>query len=616
MNYTINNGIVEENGKQLTPEAVFKLGRFMALLDSNNTKFVVSKRPAQIQFVFELTPSPTFILHVRGKPLNVSQTNTLVRNGYFILDGRRVCFVSPRVNEHLEAAFGDLPLPKLIKLLRSLFQEGLVNEIPSDLIEQLRVNQHKESHHEKLFVQPLYPYQESGVNWLSFCAENAVGTILADDMGLGKTAQVIALCCDVLEKNLNSKILIVIPNPLLDNWVREFSFFAPSITPYLHYGNQRRGVVSAFDTSNVIITPYTTMSSDIAMFEEMHFDLALFDEASMLKNPKSGRSLSARRLDIGVTVAMSGTPVENSLMDAWALTDLVFKGFLGSENNFKKTYVHSDISETLDKNLEELEDSLRQITLRRMKKDVLKQLPEKLDIHTAVSLGEKEIIRYNSIIDEMKNDAGNGGGGILPLINKLQQFTAHPALLDSSIGHDVSTLKSHSAKFELLILQLDNIASANEKVIIFATFHKAVDLIQGAIKERYAVLPGIIDGRTPNEERQPLIDDFSASKGFDVLLLHPKTAGMGFNITAATNVIHYSRQWNPALEEQATARAWRNGQDQVVNVYYMFYANTIEEKIDERIRLKRQLSDRVVSVTDDKETDKQIMLAYLETLGS
>jgi len=614
MDYTINSGIVEDNGKQVAAKAVFMLGRFTASLDGTDTEFVVSKRPAQIQFVFELSPTPTFKLYFRDHPLDVEQTNALIKHGYFILDGRRVYFLSSRVAEHLEVAFGDLRIPKLIKLLRSLYQEGLIDKIPSDLINQLRTNQHNQSHHEKLFVRELYPYQLEGVNWLSFCVENGVGTILADDMGLGKTAQVIALCCDVLEKNPNSKVLIIVPNPLLDNWVREFSFFAPSITPYLHYGSQRRGVVSAFESSNVIITPYSTMSSDISMFEDMHFDLGLFDEASMLKNPKSGRSLSARRLDVGVSVLMSGTPVENSLMDAWALADLAFKGFLGSANDFKNTYVHSDISETLDKNLEELEDSLRQITLRRMKKDVLQQLPAKLDIHTAVSLSEKETARYDSIIDEMKNDANNGGGGILPLINKLQQFTAHPALLDSSIGHDVRTLKSHSAKFELLILQLDKISASNQKVIIFATFHKAIDLMQGAIQERYAVSPGIIDGRTPNKERQPLIDDFSASEGFDVLLLHPKTAGMGFNITAATNVIHYSRQWNPALEEQATARAWRNGQDKVVNVYFMFYANTIEENIDDRIRLKKQLSDRVVSVTDNKETDKQIMLAYLETL--
>jgi SNF2 family DNA or RNA helicase len=614
MSYIVNGGIVEEDGRQVAPEKVFKLGKFVASLDGFETEFVVSKRPAQIQFIFKLLPTPSFILYFRGNPLDQGQTNALVKHGYFIIDGRRVCFLSSRVTEYLGEAFGDLSLPRLIKLLRSLFYDGLISKVPSDLFEQLRANQHKVSHHKKLFVQSLYPYQEQGVNWLSFCFENGVGTILADDMGLGKTAQVIALCCDVIEKNPNSKILIVVPNPLLDNWVREFRFFAPSIIPYLHYGNQRRGVVSAFDNSNVIITPYTTMSSDIAMFEEMYFDLGLFDEASMLKNPKSGRSLCARCLDIGVSVLMTGTPVENSLMDAWALTDLVFKGFLGSEKDFKNTYVHSDISETLDKNLEELEDSLRQITLRRMKKDVLKQLPAKLDIHKAVSLGEKETCLYDSIIDEMKSDANSGGGGILPLINKLQQFTSHPALLDSSIGHDVKTLKSRSAKFELLIIQLDKIASVNEKVIIFATFHKAIDLIQGAIKERYSVLAGIIDGRTPNEERQPAIDDFSISNGFDVLILHPKTAGMGFNITAATNVIHYSRQWNPALEEQATARAWRNGQDKAVNVYYMFYANTIEEKIDERIRLKQQLSDRVVSVTDDKETDKQIMLAYLDTL--
>jgi SNF2 family DNA or RNA helicase len=614
MSYIVNDGIVEEDGRQVAPEKVFKLGKFVASLDGNETEFVVSKRPAQIQFIFKILPTPSFILYFRGNPLDEGQTNALVKHGYFIIDGRRVCFLSSRVNEYLGEAFGDLSLPRLIKLLRSLFYDGLISKVPSDLLEQLRVNQNKVSQHKKLFVQSLYPFQEQGVNWLSFCFENGVGTILADDMGLGKTAQVIALCCDVIEKNPNSKILIVVPNPLLDNWVREFCFFAPSIIPYLHYGNQRRGVVSAFDKSNVIITPYTTMSSDIAMFEEMYFDLGLFDEASMLKNPKSCRSLCARCLDIGVSVLMTGTPVENSLMDVWALTDLVFKGFLGSEKDFKNTYFHSDISETLDKNLEELEDNLRQITLRRMKKDVLKQLPAKLDIHKAVSLGEKETGLYDSIIDEMKSDANSGGGGILPLINKLQQFTSHPALLDLSIGHDVKTLKSRSAKFELLIIQLDKIASVNEKVIIFATFHKAIDLIQGAIKERYSVLAGIIDGRTPNEERQPLIDDFSISNGFDVLILHPKTAGMGFNITAATNVIHYSRQWNPALEEQATARAWRNGQDKAVNVYYMFYANTIEEKIDERIRLKQQLSDRVVSVTDDKETDKQIMLAYLDTL--
>ena len=608
--------MVEQDGAFLEARYLFKLGRILANSGNTVVELVISKRPAQIYFEFEAEPYPNFILFFRGQRLDKEQTDTLAKYGYFISDGRRLHFVSSYINEYLAIAFGDLPLPKLMKLLRSLYLDELLDEFPVHLIELLRENQKKQAHHEKLFVRSLYPYQEEGVNWLSFCAENGVGTILADDMGLGKTAQVIALCCDVLEKNPKSKILIVIPNPLLDNWVREFQFFAPTITPYLHYGKHRRGVVSAFDEHQVVITPYTTMSSDITMFEDMYFDLALFDEASMLKNPKSSRSLSARRLNLGVTVAMSGTPVENSLMDVWALTDLVFEGFLGKQDSFKSRYVHSDLSETLNENLEELESSLRQITLRRMKKDVLKQLPEKLDIHTAVSLGETEKTKYESLIDEMLRDSQNGGGGILPLINKLQQFTAHPALIESTITHDVNSLIKHSAKFELLMMKLDKIVQADEKVIIFATFQKAIDLIQGAISERYGILSGVIDGRTPNDERQSLIDTFSTSKGFDVLLLHPRTAGMGLNITAATNVIHYCRQWNPALEEQATARAWRNGQKSIVNVYYMYYADTIEEKIDQRIRLKQQLSERVVSVTDDKETDKQIMLDYLETLGS
>jgi SNF2 family DNA or RNA helicase len=248
-----------------------------------------------------------------------------------------------------------------------------------------------------------------------------------------------------------------------------------------------------------------------------------------------------------------------------------------------------------------------------MKSDVLDQLPEKLDIHVAVTQSENEKSTYESIIEEMKEHAENGGGGILPLINKLQQFTAHPALIDNSIRDDLTSLISGSAKFELMMHRLDAISQSKEKVLIFATFQRAIDLIQKAIEDKYGIRAGIIDGRTPNAERQPLIDEFSSSAGFDVLILHPKTAGMGLNITAATHVIHYCRQWNPALEAQATARAWRNGQQSVVNVYYYFYADTIEETIDERIRLKQQLSEQVVSVADYKETDMQIMLDYLQT---
>lgn len=613
MIYLINNGVVEYDNVPISSEELYKQGRLNAIFNGEVISLIASKRPADLRFHFYIDPEPHFSVSFKGELLDTQQLNSLKKQGYFVANAKRIHFVNSEIKTYADVAFSDLRLPSLFKLLRTLSQEGLCEQLPSNLLETLRTKSKRIAHHEKLFVQELYPYQKQGVDWLSFCVDSGVGTILADDMGLGKTAQIIALCCDTLEKNSNAKILIVVPNPLLDNWMREFTFFAPQVEPYLHYGTARRGVSSALLGHNVVITPYTTMASDISMLEELYFDLAVFDEASMLKNPNSGRSIAVRRLDIGVAVAMSGTPVENSLMDAWSLSDLVFPRYLGSQEDFKSRYVHRDLSETLSANLEELEASLRQITLRRMKKDVLEQLPEKLDIHLPVSQTESEKSAYDNIIEEMQNDAD--GSVILPLINKLQQFTAHPALLNPKAPTDVRSLSAQSAKFELMLLKLDAIALSAEKVIIFATFQKAIDLVKGAIKEKYGIAAGVIDGRTPNEERQPLIDEFSSSEGFDVLILHPRTAGMGLNITAATHVIHYCRQWNPALEEQATARAWRNGQKSVVSVYYMYYANTIEETIDERIRLKQQLSDRVVSVADEKETDKQIMLAYLETLG-
>ena len=614
MVYTINDGLIEVDGIPLAPERLFTLGKFAAYGEKGEIDLIVSRRPADLSFDFDPDATPCFSIIFKDARLDRSQVEALVARGYFIAGNKRVHFVSERLRQHVIAASGELLLPILLKLLRDLRREALIGEVPVALVDRFRDKKQGARAYDKLFVRDLYPYQKYGVDWLIFCAQNGIGTVLADDMGLGKTAQVIALCCDILQHNPDGRILIVVPNPLLDNWSKEFRFFAPSLLPYRHYGQFREGMSSALEMQNIIVTPYTTLASDIAMLEEIAFDLVLYDEASMLKNSHSARSAAARRLDAVASVAMSGTPVENSLMDAWALCDLVFPGYLGDEQDFRSRYVHRDLNETLKSDLNELEQSLRQITLRRMKKDVLAELPEKIDIHTAITAGEDERKFYDVIINEMQQERTKGGGGILPLINKLQQYTAHPALLDPSIPHDVKSLAAHSAKFELMLMTLDAISASGEKVIIFATFHKVIDLLSSAIREKYGITAGVIDGRTANENRQPMIDFFSATAGFAVLLLHPKTAGMGLNITAAANVIHYCRQWNPALEAQATARAWRNGQKSVVNVHYLYYADTIEEMIDERLRLKQALSEQVVTVTEYKESDKELMINYLEMI--
>lgn len=531
--------------------------------------------------------------------------------GYFIRL-ERIYFLTDESRKELQSTIRCLSLPDALAIIRKLRLEGRLLSEPSDLIQGLCARERLHFTISALFVKELYPYQLDGVDWLCFCVRHGLGSILADDMGLGKTAQIIATVCDTIEQEPESIILIVVPNPLIDNWQREFTFFAPMITPYVHYGSNRSGLASDLNVHHVIITTYTTLVSDITMLTEINFRLALYDEASMLKNAKSGRSVAASVITAKVKIAITGTPVENSLADVWALSELVFPGYLDTFENFSHQYIGKNIEGTLARDLGELENSLRQITLRRMKKDVLKQIPEKRDIHFAVTMQEKERAAYDTIIAEMQADADSNSTNILALINKLQQFTSHPALLDQRIDNSLRALSAASGKFELLIGLLDKIHDSGEKVLIFATYQKMIDLIILIAEKRYAFDVGRIDGRTPNDERQPLIDQFSETKGFSILVLHPKTAGMGFNITAATHVIHYSRQWNPALEMQATARAWRNGQTNPVNAYYFYYANTIEESVDERLRQKQALSDSVVSVVDNKESDKQLMLNYLE----
>jgi SNF2 family DNA or RNA helicase len=308
---------------------------------------------------------------------------------------------------------------------------------------------------------------------------------------------------------------------------------------------------------------------------------------------------------------MTGTPVENNLLDVWSISNIVSPGYLGDKTGFKKRYMEKNISDTLENDLSGLESTISQIMLRRMKVDVLEDLPEKIDIHQPILMPNAERIEYDNIVSDIRNNAEDGAR-VLQEITKLQQFTSHPCLTDGvNVDLNVDQLLSRSAKLSRLIELLEEIASRSEKVLIFANHLAAIDLLQRLVKEKFGIDGYNIDGRVDPLERQNRIDLFSGIEGFSVLILNPKTAGMGLNITSANHVIHYSRQWNPALEEQATSRAFRNGQTKDVNAYYLFYADTIEEVIDERLRLKRQLADSVVSVVDIKANELDFFIEHI-----
>jgi len=570
------------------------------------------KRPIKIRYIMQdqqLRPK------VNGETIDEPNLESLIKYGYAILDGRLLsCTLEAR--ELLNRVAESLKLKDLLSIVAELQTEKLLDSDTKDIIASLLSEPLSDLIVEKdgTFKHKLYPYQRDGVQWLLYCYLNQMGAILADDMGLGKTAQIIALIAECRARSILNNAIIVVPNSLLENWKREFEFFFPSIKPYFHCGSIRSGLSEELKKYLVVIIPYSILVNDIEMISEINTDLLVYDEASLLKNPDSERTIASKRIQSGSVIAMTGTPIENSLKDLWSIADLVFPGYLGTQEGYISKYISRTISETLENDLSTLEEQVRQITLRRMKIDILKDLPDKVDIHQPISMYDSERAKCDSLIASIRDNQG-ASSFILQEINKLQQFTSHPELLNDGGDFNLKTLKEGSAKFTRLMEQLDEIASRKEKVLVFANHHKMIDILKVAIWEQFNITAFNIDGRINVDERQLQIDRFSSEEGFSVMVLNPRTAGMGLNITSANHVIHYSRQWNPALEEQATARAFRNGQTKDVNVYYLFYVDSIEEVIDERLRLKKELSERVVRVVDEKQDELDIMMSYIRARG-
>ncbi|MBD8017792.1 DEAD/DEAH box helicase [Kaistella pullorum] len=532
----------------------------------------------------------------------ITENNYLIKNGEVLSVDKESVLFTAGLLEKLDAS-GNLPLLLALELYSQRDKYSCLKFSS----EQLDFKQILESNlytgNSSLFIRDLYDYQKDGLKWLQYCCINKIGGILGDDMGLGKTAQIIALTAWLLERKIFENILIVVPSTLLENWKREFLFFSPALEPYVHHGSVRTGSVELLKSKDIVITSYSMIINDQYLFNKLKWGAIIIDEASLIKNPDSERKISLSNIEAEVKIAMTGTPVENSLLDLWSLTDFVLPGYFGTRESFTNKFIKKDIEQTLiESDLSSLRNETSFIMLRRKKEDVLDSLPDKIDIHQALEMYGNEASLYNnereSILARIKTESP---ANVFTLIQNLRQYTTHPLLLDSPSfeNADVKQLSNASSKFTRTIEILDEIRIRNEKVIIFTEYLKMIDTFKRVLEEHYATTIFTIDGRVEVSERHKRIDDFSAFEGFSIMVLNPKTAGMGLNITAANHVIHYTRQWNPALEEQATARSYRNKQEKNVNVYYLYYVNTIEEMIDNRLRNKRQLSGEVVTSTSD-----------------
>lgn len=497
-----------------------------------------------------------------------------------------------------------LPLQYALELFSKRDHNQFLNFLQKEINFQEILESEKYSGNSILFTRELYSYQKDGLKWLQYCCLNKIGGILGDDMGLGKTAQIIALVAWAIERKTIDNFLIVVPSTLIENWKREFQFFAPSLKPYTHHGSLRTGSIEILLRENIIITTYSMIINDQYLFNKIKWGAIILDEASLIKNPQSERKISLSDLDSEVKIAMTGTPVENSLIDLWSISDFVLPGYLETQELFSKKYIRQNIEQTLEEvNLEVLRNDVSFIMLRRKKEDVLDSLPEKIDIHQALQMNINEANLYDFERESILSKVGKEtSSNVLTLIQNLRQFTTHPFLFEAEkLSHSsIKDLINSSSKFKRTVELVNEIRLKKEKVLIFTEYLKMIDVFKKTFTAFYQTEIFTIDGRIDTSERQNRIDIFSKQEGFSIMILNPKTAGMGLNITAANHVIHYTRQWNPALEEQASARAYRNKQKKNVNIYYLYYVNTIEETIDVRLRAKSELSGEVITTSDDE----------------
>jgi len=564
-----------------------------------NVRF--ARYPAEV--VIEVTPpsgdlsrSASFCISLMSgsrridTQVSLLHDHILVGNEWFPLSTGLLQEVADVLKAAGIVAPGSLSLKQYLDLRQQNSRLVSVNELPAALTTAATVCLPVERPPESLEAR-LYPYQQTGFEWLSRIADEGLGCILGDEMGLGKTVQVIALL--LREKGLRQMpSLVIAPATLLENWRREIARFAPSLSINIHRGQSRSGFPKILRAFDVVVTSYDTAMRDVSILEMIKWNVIVLDEAQAIKTPDAQRTVTIKTLPRRISVAVSGTPVENRLRDLWSLIDFAVPGFLGSLPEFEKRYADNVIDAAA------LEPLVTPLILRRLVADVASDLPERIDIPQPVELSDQSAERYDALRAQIA--AEYGPGATLVALTKLRMYCAHPCLVDDAATTDPLL---NSTKYARLLEILDEIFAGGEKVLIFTSYTRMADILLTDIKSRYSVPCDVIDGRTPVVDRQPTVDRFGQVTTAAALILNPKAAGTGLNITAANHVIHYNLEWNPAIEDQATARAYRRGQTRPVTVHRLFHPGTVEEVIDQRTQRKRAVAAQAVVGTEGQQED-------------
>jgi len=450
----------------------------------------------------------------------------------------------------------------------------------------------------------LREYQVRGFNWLLQNARVGIGSIIADDMGLGKTLQVISLIQKLKDDGeITSKlpVLVVVPTVLLINWQHELRKFAPTLSYEVIYGANAE---LPKECPDILLTTYGKMRSEIAKFKKKKYRLIVIDEAQAIKNKDTDTRKALCKLDAISCVAMTGTPVENRLSEYWSIMDFVNKGLLGTSTSFNNEFAKPIEKERDPFAIEHFNRLTKPFILRRLKSDksIINDLPDKLTSNRYCSLTVEQAAMYQKLLDEQmaviedKSSSASASiersSAVLALITGLKQICNGPSNYDKDYDDNVD----FSGKGQMLIDVVESQIEADNKVIIFTQFVTTGELIQKWLKEKLNITADFIKGDLNVKKRQEMVDKFQNDDETKVLVLSLKAAGVGLNLTAASTVIHYDLWWNPAVENQATDRAYRIGQTHNVNVVRLICANTFEERIDDMLEAKKDLANLTVAV--------------------
>lgn len=452
----------------------------------------------------------------------------------------------------------------------------------------------------KLLAAKLRPHQQQAYIWFLTLEQMHTGSLLADDMGLGKTVEVIAYIAHIMENQPMARFLLVMPSALTDNWVNELCKFIIGMTPqqiYVHQGSHRYKTPEALSVPTIVITTYETLARDQVLFGQIHWDMIVCDETQKIKNFKTQLANAVKGMKADRRIAMTGTPVENRLSELWSIVDFVQPGLLNNYQWFRKTYEIPIQKESAEESpaTQELVQTIRPVFLRRTKEEVLSDLPDKQEIVRTCGLTNEQLKMYFEIVKQVREDQSLP---VLAGLTQLIELCSHPSLLLKQTKQpDVKKTVAESGKLQETIQILKEICERKEKVLIFTRYRQMQQLLQMVVYEYFKIWPLIINGEI-SESRTSIIDRFSEIDGFNVLILSPRAAGVGLTITAANNVIHYTREWNPAIENQATDRVHRIGQKNNVNVYLPICKingkETVEEKIHQLLADKRRLMRSVI----------------------